>query len=81
MILATVRDFVDPGALWRILTVTLLASVLVPVAFAAAITGQARREQAVARGGRDVTGTAMVLIGLLVCLAAVALGIWAMLQK
>lgn len=56
MILATFRDYVDPDALWRILAVTLLASVLVPVAFAAAITGQGRREQAVARGGSDAMG-------------------------
>ena len=81
MILATFRDYVDPDALWRILAVTLLASVLVPVAFAAAITGQGRRDEAVARGGSDALGTVMVIAGAFVCLAAIILGIWAMLQK
>jgi hypothetical protein len=81
MILATFRDYVDPSALWRILAVSLLASVLVPTAFAAAITGQGRREQAVASGGSDARGTAMLLLGAFVCVAAIALGIWAMLQK
>ena len=81
MIFATFRDYVDTDALWRILAASLLASVLVPVAFAAAITGQGRREQAGASGGSDALGTAMVVIGACVCIGAIALGLWAMLQK
>jgi hypothetical protein len=81
MILATFRDYVDPSALGKILAVVLLASVLVPVAFASVIAGQGRREQAVADGGSGVLGMTMLLAGAFVCVAAVVLGIWAMLQK
>jgi hypothetical protein len=47
------------------------------------VDGSARdrgREQAVASGGSDAKGTAMLLLGAFVCVAAIALGIWAMLQ-
>ena len=82
MILATFRDYVDPDALWRILAVTLLASVLVPVAFAAAITGQGRRDAGgcARRQRRPGHGDGRSL-GAFVCVAAIVLGIWAMLQK
>ena len=81
MILATFRDYVDPTALWKILAAALFASVLVPSAFAAAIVGQGRREQARASGRSGALGGAMLVTGVLVCVAAIALGIWALLQK
>ena len=81
MILATFSDYVDPQALGKVLAVTLLASVLVPVAFSAAIVGQERREEASALGRSSAVGTLMVVCGVFVCVAAIALGIWAILQK
>lgn len=81
MILATFRDYVDPTALWKILAAALFASVLVPSAFAAAIVGQGRREQARVSGRSGALGGAMLVTGVLICVAAIALGIWALLQK
>jgi len=81
MIFASFSDYVDPTALWKILAVSVLVSVLVPVAFSAAILGQGRREQAAATGGGSGVGLLMLVAGGLVCAAAIALGVWAMLQK
>ena len=51
MIFATLSDYIDLTALWKIGVVVLLASVLVPVAFSVGIVGEARREDAAdARG-------------------------------
>jgi hypothetical protein len=81
MILASFSDYVDPTALWKIVAVSLLASVLVPVAFSAAILGQGRRDQAGITGGGSAVGLLMLAAGGLVCAAAIALAVWAMLQK
>ena len=81
MILASFSDYVEPTALWKIVAVSLLASVLVPVAFSVAILGQGRRDQPHATSGGRTAGLLMLVAGGLVCTAAIALGVWAMLQK
>jgi hypothetical protein len=81
MIFASFSDYVDPTALWKIVAVSVLASVLVPVAFAAVIVGEGRREQAGASGRGRGVGLLMLFAGGLVCLVAIAFGVWAMLQK
>ncbi len=81
MIFATLSDYIDLTALWKIGVVVLLASVLVPVAFSVGIVGEARREGAATHERSSVSGLLMLAFGGLVCGAAIVLGIWAMLQK
>ena len=81
MIFATLSDYIDLTALWKIGVVVLLASVLVPVAFSVGIVGEGRREDAAAHQETSPTGLLMLAFGGVVCAAAIALGIWAMLQK
>ena len=78
MIFGVLGDYIDLHALWKIGIAVLLVSVIVPVAFSAAIVGEDRREKG---GSGAVSGTVMLGIGGLVVATAVVIGIWAMTQK
>ena len=81
MIFATLSDYIDLTALWKIGVVVLLGE----RARASLVLHRHRRRGARAKTppthqGTSATGCLMLAFGGVVCAAAIALGIWAMLQ-
>ena len=81
MIFATLSDYIDLTALWKIGVVVLLASVLVPRRVLRRHRRRGAPREAAAHQETSAAGLLMLAFGGVVCAAAIALGIWAMLQK
>jgi hypothetical protein len=74
-------SYVDWNALGKIVLVSFAGGAGVVAVYALAIIGAARAEEARERGQTAVLPAVLAGLALLVCLGAVALGVWAMTQK
>jgi hypothetical protein len=74
-------SYVDWNALGKIVLVSFAGGAGMVAVYALAIIGAARAEEARERGQTAVLPAVLAGLALLVCLGAVALGVWAMTQK
>jgi nitrate reductase gamma subunit len=74
-------SYADWNALGKIALVAFAGGAGIVAVYALAILSAARAEEARERGQTAVLPLALAGVALLVCLAAVALGVWAMTQK
>jgi hypothetical protein len=74
-------SYVDWNALGKIVLVSFAGGAGIVAVYALAIIGAARAEEARERGQTAVVPAVLAGLALLVCLGAVALGVWAMTQK
>ena len=73
-----ISQYIDLDALWKIVLVAIGASAGAALAYSVAIIGWGRES---GRGRADLRSVVMIGGGLLVCIALVVLGLWALLDK